>query len=46
MTVTVKVPPLWLPAPSLAVQVTTVVPLEKVEPEGGMQLTITVLASG
>ena len=36
-TVTVKLHVLWLAALSIAVQVSVVVPREKVEPEGGLQ---------
>ena len=41
MTVTVNVQLLVLPAASVAVQVTIVSPLSKVEPEGGLQATLT-----
>jgi hypothetical protein len=40
-TVTVKEQLAVLPAPSVAVQVTVVVPFGKVEPEGGLQVTVT-----
>ena len=39
-TVTVKVQSAWLPDASVAVQVTVVVPFGKVEPDGGLQLTV------
>jgi|ERR1051325_3261776 hypothetical protein len=42
LTVTVKLPRLWLPAPSMAVQLTVVVPSGKLEPEVGEQLTVAV----
>src|SRR5262245_39554984 len=41
VTVTVKVQLLVLPAASAAVQVTGVVPVPKLEPDGGVQLTVT-----
>src|SRR6266536_2481030 len=41
LTVTLKVQALVLPLPSLAVQVTRVVPLVKVEPPAGAQTTVT-----
>jgi hypothetical protein len=41
LTVTVKVQVAVLPELSVAVQVTVVVPLGKVEPEGGLQTTVT-----
>ena len=41
LTVTVNVQLLVLPAASVAVQVTVVLPLLKVEPEGGLQATVT-----
>ena len=41
LTVTVKVQVLVLPAASMAVQVTGVVPVPKLEPVGGLQLTVT-----
>jgi hypothetical protein len=40
LTVTVKLQRPWLPAPSVAVQLTVVVPSEKAEPELGEQLTV------
>ena len=40
-TVTVNVQKLVLPAASVAMAVTIVVPLEKVEPLGGAKLTVT-----
>jgi hypothetical protein len=40
-TVTVKLQVAVLPEPSVAVQVTVVVPLGNVEPEGGEQETVT-----
>jgi hypothetical protein len=39
LTVTVKLQPPWRPAPSVATQLTVVVPKEKAEPEVGEQLT-------
>src|SRR5438552_4272777 len=41
LTVTVKVQPAVLPEPSVAVQVTVLVPLAKVEPLVGAQLAVT-----
>jgi len=41
LTVTVKLQVLVLPAASVAVQVTGVVPVPKLEPVGGLQLTVT-----
>src|SRR5436309_15700410 len=41
LTVTVNVQVLVLPAASMAVQVTGVVPVPKLEPVGGLQLTVT-----
>ena len=41
LTVTVKVQLLLLPAESVAVHVTGVVPVPKVEPVGGLQVTVT-----
>ena len=41
VTVTVKLQLAVLPEVSVAVQVTVVVPLEKVDPEGGLQLVVT-----
>jgi len=40
LTVTLKLQLLVLPATSVAVQVTGVVPVPKFEPEGGLQLTV------
>jgi hypothetical protein len=39
-TVTVKLPKVGLPAPSLAVQLTVVVPREKVLPDCGVQVIV------
>jgi hypothetical protein len=41
-TVTLKEQVAWLPEASVAVQLTVVVPIGKVEPEGGLQATFTV----
>jgi hypothetical protein len=41
LTVTVKLQVAVLPDESVAVQVTVVVPLGKLEPEGGVQLVVT-----
>jgi len=41
LTVTVKLQVLVLPAASVAVQVTGVVPVPKLEPVGGLQLNVT-----
>jgi len=41
LTVTVKLQVLVLPAASVAVQVTGVVPVPKLEPVGGLQLAVT-----
>ena len=41
LTLTVKVQLLVLPAASVAVQVTGVMPVPKLEPAGGLQLTVT-----
>jgi len=41
LTVTVKEQLLVLPAASVAVQFTGVVPVPKLEPDGGLQLTVT-----
>jgi hypothetical protein len=40
-TVTVKLHTAVFPAPSLAVQLTVVVPREKTEPDGGIHVTVT-----
>jgi hypothetical protein len=39
VTVTVKLQPLVLPAPSIATQFTVVVPFGKLLPDGGLQFT-------
>ena len=41
LTVTAKLQVFVLPARSAAVQVTEVVPVPKLDPEGGLQLTVT-----
>ena len=41
LTVTVKLHVFVLPARSAAVQVTEVVPVPKLDPEGGLQVTVT-----
>jgi hypothetical protein len=41
LTITVKLQLLVLPAASVAVQVTGVVPVLKLEPVGGVQVTVT-----
>jgi hypothetical protein len=40
LTVTVKLHWAWLPAPSVAVQLTVAVPIAKLDPEAGLQLTL------
>lgn len=42
-TITLKVPVAVLPTESVAVQVTAVVPIEKTDPGGGVQATVTAL---
>jgi hypothetical protein len=40
LTVTAKLHWAWLPAPSVAVQLTVAVPIENAEPEAGEQFTV------
>ena len=40
LTVTWKLHCLWLPTPSVAVQLTVVVPNAKLEPDNGLQVTV------
>src|SRR5438445_27011 len=45
-TVTLKLQLTALPSPSIAVQVTVVLPLENAEPEAGLQLVVTLATFG